>query len=63
MISRIMLSLRKAADPLEGDLSLGGASNSIYSQSMKFSHHKSVAHWVEDDLPLGTYPESEMTLS
>ncbi|KAF9790805.1 hypothetical protein BJ322DRAFT_1170204 [Thelephora terrestris] len=60
MISRIMLSLKKAADSQRNDWSLGEPSASGAGLSaMKFSRpRRGLGRMDSDEIPLGTYPES-----
>lgn len=59
MISRLMLSLKKAADLQETSRSLGQPSVSfdIDLRSMEFSHPQKGAKWREDGTSLDTHAE------
>ncbi|KAF9789657.1 hypothetical protein BJ322DRAFT_1018258 [Thelephora terrestris] len=59
MISRIILSLRKAADPLRKNQSLGESSDRTNLPSMKFNHPRRAAKGREDDMTIDTYSRSQ----
>lgn len=59
MISRMMLSLRKAADPERNDWSLGEPSSNLSQlQSIKFFSPRWGTTGRGDDITLDTYTES-----
>ncbi|KAF9789637.1 hypothetical protein BJ322DRAFT_1178256 [Thelephora terrestris] len=60
MISRIMLSLRKAAGSRESawSLSMGPISTGTNFQSIRFFSTQRGTGWREDGIPLETFPES-----
>jgi len=59
MISRLMLSLKKAAASHQGDWSLVESStNGNNFQSIKFFHTRKGTNGKEDDIALDTYPGS-----
>ena len=63
MISRIMLSLKEAADFEQEDWSLGGLStNGNDLQSIKFFRPRVGASSGEDGIPLDTYLESHVVI-
>jgi hypothetical protein len=62
MVSRIMFSLRKAAESQRDGLSLGAQTTTgVDFQSMKFLHHRRGSSGGEDGVPgLDTYLESQI---
>ena len=51
MISRIMLSLKKAADPLRGDWSLWDSSIGAHFRGVEFASPEGCVYGREDDIP------------
>ena len=62
MISRIILSLRKAADPLQNYQSFGGSSTITNFRGLEFARSGRVAKEGEGDISLDTYSKSQMTV-
>ena len=61
MISRIMLSLRKAADSQQNGWTLGASSMIGTSQpSMRFFNSRTGPNWKGEEIPLDTRMESQM---
>ncbi|KAF9789645.1 hypothetical protein BJ322DRAFT_1105503 [Thelephora terrestris] len=59
MISRTMLSLRKAADPQRGDWHIGEPAKHVTNlQSIRFFHQRSATNGREDSIVLDVYPVS-----
>lgn len=57
MITRIMLSLKKAADPRNGGWALGEPPDVNRFKRMTFYNPRRGANEMENDIPLDTYPE------
>ena len=60
MISRLMLSLKKAADPQRGEWSFGDRpANSTNLPTIQFARPRNGPNVTEGDVPLDTQPGSQ----
>ena len=60
MISRLMISLRKAADPQGAEGTVEGPVNSTNLPTMEFVRPRGRAIGTEGDIPLDTHLESQI---